>query len=130
MSTVVRKRLFALITFALSVVGSAGAASDALGPAFRIIREAVEKDEFPGAIALVARGGKILRHEAYGLRDVENRLPFTTNTLCWIASITKPITVAAAMTLVDSGKLALDDPVEKTQFVPLLQMFLNNDCHL
>ena len=113
MSTVVRKRLFALITFALSVVGSAGAASDALGPAFRIIREAVEKDEIPGAIALVARGGTILRHEAYGLRDIENRLPFTTNTLCWIASITKPVTVAAAMTLVDVGKLALDDAIEK-----------------
>src|SRR5437773_5641456 len=113
MSAVVRKRLFALITFALSVVGSAGAASDALGPAFRIIREAVEKDEIPGAIALVARGGTILRHEAYGLRDIENRLPFTTNTLCWIASITKPVTVAAAMTLVDVGKLALDDAIEK-----------------
>src|SRR5262249_33700920 len=35
------------------------------------------------------------------------------NTLCWIASITKPVTVAAAMTLVDAGKLALDEPVEK-----------------
>src|SRR2546426_7164346 len=112
MSTVVRKRLFALITFALSVVGSAGAASDALGPAFRISREAVEKDEIPGAIALVARGGTILRHEAHGLRDIENQLPFTTNTLCWIASITKPVTVAAAMTLVDAKKLSLDDLVE------------------
>ena len=61
----------------------------------------------------MARGGKIVRQEAYGLRDIENRLPFTTNTLCWIASITKPVTVAAAMTLVDSGKIALDDPVEK-----------------
>jgi CubicO group peptidase (beta-lactamase class C family) len=62
---------------------------------------------------LVARDGKILRHEAYGLRDIEARLPFTTNTLCWIASITKPVTVASAMTLVDAGKLALDDAVEK-----------------
>jgi CubicO group peptidase (beta-lactamase class C family) len=55
----------------------------------------------------------VLRHEAFGLRDIENQLPFTTNTLCWIASITKPVTVAAAMTLVDAGKLALDDPIEK-----------------
>src|SRR5439155_23523382 len=51
--------------------------------------------------------------EACGLRDIENELRFTTNTLCWIASITKPVTVAAAMTLVDAGKLALDAPVEK-----------------
>src|SRR6185295_10728437 len=56
---------------------------------------------------------QVLRHEAFGLRDIENRLPFTTNTLCWIASITKPVTAAAAMTLVDAGKLGLEDPVEK-----------------
>lgn len=86
--------------------------ADALEPAFRLVREAVEKSEVPGAIALVARQGRILRHEAFGLRDIENKLPFTTNTLCWIASITKPVTVAAAMTLVDKGKLKLDDLVE------------------
>src|SRR3989442_191748 len=113
MSTVVRTLRLALISFALSVGGSAGAASDSLDPAFRLIRGAVQKDEVPGAIALVARGGRILRHEAFGLRDIEGQLPFTTNTLCWIASITKPVTVAAAMTLVDAGKLALNDPVEK-----------------
>ena len=88
-------------------------ASHSLDPAFHLVRDSVAKNEIPGAIALVARGGNIVRHEAYGLRDIENRLPFTTNTLCWIASITKPVTVAAAMTLVDAGKLALDDPVEK-----------------
>jgi CubicO group peptidase (beta-lactamase class C family) len=84
-----------------------------LDQAFGLIREAVEKGEVPGAIALVARRGKILRQEACGLRDIENQLPFRTNTLCWIASITKPVTVAAVMTLVDAGKLALDDAVEK-----------------
>jgi len=112
-STVARTCRIALVAFALAVVGPVNAASDALDSAFRLIREAVEKDEVPGAIALVARGGRILRHEAFGLRDIENQLPFTTNTLCWIASITKPVTVAAAMTLVDAGKLALDDSVEK-----------------
>src|SRR4051812_8444621 len=91
-----------LIAFALSVAGSAGTPNDALDPAFQLIRDAVDKNEVPGAIALVARGGTILRHEAHGLRDIENQLPFTTNTLCWIASITKPVTVAAAMTLVDA----------------------------
>src|SRR5438093_9035801 len=120
MSTVDRTLRSALITLALSAAGSAVAvdppavaASDSLDSAFRLIREAVEKNEVPGAVALVARDGTILRHEAYGLRDIENQLPFRTNTLCWIASITKPVTVSAAMTLVDAGKLALDDPVEK-----------------
>src|SRR5688572_18966295 len=82
-----------------------------LDAAFQLVRHAVETNHVPGAIALVARDGRVLRHEAFGVRDIENQLPFTTNTLCWIASITKPVTVAAAMTLVDAGKLALDDPV-------------------
>jgi CubicO group peptidase (beta-lactamase class C family) len=84
-----------------------------LDAAFNLVRDAIQTNAVPGAIALVARNGTILRHEARGWRDIENRLPFTTNTLCWIASITKPVTTAAAMTLVDAGNLALDDPVEK-----------------
>jgi CubicO group peptidase (beta-lactamase class C family) len=87
--------------------------ADRLDAAFRGVREAVEKDEIPGAIALVARGGKVLREEACGTSDLEGRVPFAKNTLCWIASITKPVTTAAAMKLVDAGKLSLDDPVEK-----------------
>jgi len=104
-----------LCAFSFATIAALRAAehSDALDSAFRLVRDAVEKDEVPGAIALVARGGTILRHEAYGRSNIENQRPFTTNTLCWIASITKPVTVAAAMTLVDAGKLALDDPVEK-----------------
>ena len=113
MSTVARTSRIALVALTLAVAHPVAAADDPLEPAFRLVRDAVEKGEVPGAIALVARGGRILRHEAFGLRDIENQLPFTTNTLCWIASITKPVTVAAAMTLVDAGKLALDDSVEK-----------------
>jgi CubicO group peptidase (beta-lactamase class C family) len=86
---------------------------DKLDAAFQILRDAVDQNEVPGYIALVAHHGKVVRHEARGLSDLENQIPFTTNTLCWIASITKPVTVAAAMTLVYAGKLSLDDPVEK-----------------
>src|SRR6476660_1214156 len=85
----------------------------ALDGAFRLVREAVTWGDVPGAAALVARDGKIVREEAYGLCDVENKLAFTPGTLCWIASITKPVTVAAAMKLVETGKLALDDSIEK-----------------
>jgi CubicO group peptidase (beta-lactamase class C family) len=81
--------------------------------AFQLLRDAVDKGELPGYIALVKRNGTVIRHEAFGLRDIEKNLPFATDTLCWIASITKPVTVAAAMTLVDARKLALDDPIEK-----------------
>lgn len=100
----------ALFFLATLVIGHS---QDQLEGAFRLLRDAVDRGEVPGYIALVARHGQVLRHEAYGLCDLENQRPFTTNTLCWIASITKPVTVAAAMTLVEAGKLALDDPVEK-----------------
>ena len=117
MSTNVLAGLFSLalssLCFAAAEDSRAAARNDPLEPAFHLIRQAVENNEVPGAIALVARSGTILRHEAYGLSDIENQIPFATNTLCWIASITKPVTVAAAMTLVDTRKLALDDPVEK-----------------
>ena len=103
---------FLLIVF-VGVGWSAAVRADSLDPAFALVRKAVEGNEIPGAIALVARQGQVVRHEAFGLRDIEDQLPFTTNTLCWIASITKPVTVAAAMTLVDAGKIELDDPVEK-----------------
>src|SRR5436190_6946799 len=99
------KHLF--IAYVLLATVAKVAAADSLEPAFRIVRDAVEKNEVPGAVALVARHGRVLRHEAYGLSDIEKQIPFTTNTLCWIASITKPVTVAAAMTLVDARKLAL-----------------------
>ncbi len=103
-----------LNTEALAAVPSQRVGRQAsLDTAFQLVRDAVEKNDVPGAIALVARNGRVLRHEAFGWRDIEGRLPFTTNTLCWIASITKPFTVAAAMTLVDAGSVALDDPVEK-----------------
>ena len=105
------KQIFLGLIILTGIIRGRGA--DHLDSAFQILRDAVDRGEIPGCIALVVRHGQVIRHEAYGLRDIENQVPFTTNTLCWIASITKPVTVAAAMTLIDSRKLALDDPVEK-----------------
>jgi CubicO group peptidase (beta-lactamase class C family) len=91
-------------------------AQQSFDAAFRLVDDAVKHDDIPGAIALVAHRGRILREEAFGVSDVENMIPMTPRTLCWIASITKPVTVAAAMKLVEQGQISLDDPVEK--FLP------------
>lgn len=88
----------------------------ALEAAFRLIEDAVRDNVVPGAIALVAQDGKVVREQAFGVRRLDPQAPMATDTLCWIASITKPITVAAAMQLVERGELSLDDPVEK--FLP------------
>src|SRR5262245_9237466 len=107
------KRVQFVLNVLAAVVLSVAAQADSLDAAFGVVRKAVEENEVPGGLALVARRGQIIRHESYGLSDIENLLSFTTITLCWIASIIKPVTVAAAMTLVDAGKIELDDPVEK-----------------
>jgi CubicO group peptidase (beta-lactamase class C family) len=97
----------------LLLAGTAAFAQSPVENAFAIVKDAVEKGQAPGASALVARDGRILRQEAYGSSDLENKVRFRTDTLCWLASVTKPVTAAAVMTLVDAGKIALDDPVEK-----------------
>jgi CubicO group peptidase (beta-lactamase class C family) len=80
------------------------------------IREAVDGGLLAGAVTLVWQGGKVLQVNEIGHRDVDAGAPMQRDTLFRIASMTKPITVAAAMTLVEEGKLALRDPI--TRWLP------------
>ena len=91
----------------------AGAAPDApdFGPAFAVAGRAVADGVAPGAVALVMRDGAIVRAEAFGLGDPERGRPMSADTVCWLASVTKPVTAAAAMVLVQEGRLSLDEPV-------------------
>ena len=75
------------------------------------IREACDTGLLAGAVTMVWQHGKVLQVNEVGYRDVDARLPMQRDTLFRIASMTKPVTVAAAMTLVDEGKLALRDPI-------------------
>src|SRR4051812_21699195 len=77
------------------------------------IREAIDAGHLAGAVTLVWRSGQVLQVNELGHRDVHADLPMRRDTIFRIASMTKPVTVAAAMTLVDEGKLALTDPVAK-----------------
>lgn len=103
---------FALVL--LSLAPASGLAQDRrLEPALQIVSEAVASGDVPGAGVLVMQDGKTLVAEAFGTADLNARRAFRPNTIAWIASLTKPVTAAAAMTLVDQGRLALDDRVEK-----------------
>lgn len=84
-----------------------------LSSALEIVSGAVERGDVPGAAVLVVQHGETVAEEAYGSADPSAGSPFRTDSICWIASLTKPVTAAAAMTLVDQGRLGLDDPVEK-----------------
>jgi CubicO group peptidase (beta-lactamase class C family) len=73
----------------------------------------VDSHALAGAVTLVADKDKVLSLEAVGFADVAAQKPMKTDALFWIASQSKSITAAAFMTLVDDGKVKLDDPVEK-----------------
>ncbi|MEY3897366.1 MAG: hypothetical protein RLZZ214_2887 [Verrucomicrobiota bacterium] len=69
--------------------------------------------EISGAVTLVADGTHILHLSADGLADIGNQTPMATDSIFWIASMTKPITATAVMMMQEEGKLSVDDPVSK-----------------
>ena len=77
------------------------------------ISEAVDAGLLAGAVTLVWQGGNVLQVNAIGSRDIEAKLPMQRDTIFRIASMTKPVTVAAAMALAEEGKLALSDPISR-----------------
>ncbi|MCA9218436.1 MAG: beta-lactamase family protein [Planctomycetales bacterium] len=87
-----------------------------LKPALDIIEQAVSSGDIPGASVLILQNEKIIVDRAFGICDRRDQRAFQPDTICWIASLTKPITAAAAMTLVEDGKLDLDATVD--QYLP------------
>ena len=87
--------------------------AQAQAPAVAALQPFVDKHELAGAVALVADKGKVLSVEAVGFADVAGKQAMKTDALFWIASQSKAMTATAVMMLVDEGKIALDDPVEK-----------------
>jgi D-alanyl-D-alanine carboxypeptidase len=78
-----------------------------------IIRETMEAQGIPGLAAAIVKGDEILAAEAFGYRDLEDKLPMTTGTVMPIASLSKSFTATAIMQLVEEGKLRLDDPIAR-----------------
>ncbi|HPA17777.1 MAG TPA: serine hydrolase domain-containing protein [Verrucomicrobiae bacterium] len=85
-------------------------ASDAIAS---VLRPFVDRHILAGAVTLVADKDKVLDVTTIGYADVGTKKPMGADDLFWIASMSKPITAAALMILVDQGKVSVDDPVEK-----------------
>jgi CubicO group peptidase (beta-lactamase class C family) len=73
----------------------------------------VEKQLIAGAVTLVESKERVLDFQTIGYADVARKTPMRTDTMFWIASMSKPITATALMMLVDEGKVNIDDPVSK-----------------
>jgi CubicO group peptidase (beta-lactamase class C family) len=78
-----------------------------------IVQRAVQQRTVPGVVVAIANKDRILYYKSFGLMDVAREKPMTNDTIFRIASMTKPVTSAAIMMLVEQGKLKLDDPVSK-----------------
>ncbi|MBA2117457.1 serine hydrolase domain-containing protein [Bremerella alba] len=77
------------------------------------VSKLVDKNVVAGAVTLVAEDGKLVHLSAVGKADLETNKPMTRDAMFAIASMTKPISATALMTLVEEGKVNLDDPVSK-----------------
>src|SRR6185369_1141841 len=75
------------------------------------IRPNVEAGQLAGATALVWREGAVQQLAAVGCRDLSTGLPVERDTIFRIASMSKPVTTVAALTLLDEGRFALDEPI-------------------
>ncbi len=78
--------------------------------------KAIANGDIPGAVALVARHGKIVYHKAFGLADNSGNRSLKKDDIFRIASQTKAITATAVMMLWEEGHFRLDDPISK--FIP------------
>ena len=93
-----------------------GMSSERLQLATAILRQYVADRKIAGAVAAVARRGKLVYLEPVGLQSFESRAPMTERSLFRIYSMTKAVTAVAVMMLVEEGKLRLTDPASK--FLP------------
>lgn len=73
----------------------------------------IERKEAAGFVTLVARRGKVVHHEAHGNRGMSVKEPMPSDALFDLASMTKPITVAVALMLLEEGRFTLTDPISK-----------------
>src|SRR5262245_37723220 len=71
----------------------------------------VRDGELAGAAALIWRQGHVAHTVTVGTRDLQSGQPVERDTIFRIASMTKPVTTVAALTMLDEGRFALDEPI-------------------
>lgn len=76
-----------------------------------ILRQKCDAKEIPGVVAIAASGSDVIYQGAFGKRDLSKPDAMTEDSVFWIASMTKAVTSAGAMQLVEQGKLSLDAPI-------------------
>jgi CubicO group peptidase (beta-lactamase class C family) len=95
-----------------------GLSSAALGRLSTAIQARIGQGHLPGAVALIARHGKVAYFEAFGKQDPAGGAPMVKDSIFRIYSMTKPIVSVGVMMLWEEGRLLLNDPIE--EYLPAL----------
>ncbi len=103
--------LFALAAVLTPRAFAAGDRGALLERIDELVSDSMAATQTPGVSVAVQAGGELVVARGYGLADVENRVPATEHTVYRIGSVTKQFTAAAALKLVEAGKVSLDDPI-------------------
>lgn len=92
---------------------SVGMSTERLARIDSMCIKAVSEGKIPGAVALIARNGKIVYYKAFGMADNQTGRILTRDDIFRLASQSKAITATAVMMLWEEGKFQLDDPISK-----------------
>ena len=90
-----------------------GMSSERLLRIDQMLERRIAAGQMTGAVAIVARKGKIVHLTAKGVMDLESKQPVTPATMFRVASMTKPVTSVAVMMMIEEGKIRLNDPVSR-----------------
>jgi CubicO group peptidase (beta-lactamase class C family) len=93
-----------------------GLSTERLARIDRAIEASISQRRIAGAVAIIARHGKVAYHKAFGMADIEARRPMRTDDMFRLYSMTKPVISVALLTLYEEGKFQLTDPLDK--FIP------------
>lgn len=77
------------------------------------LEEAVRQGNIPGAVVMIRHHGRTVYEHAAGFADLETRRALRMDDIFMMASMAKPVSATAILTLVDAKQLSLDDPVKK-----------------
>src|SRR5262249_28321792 len=111
MTSLVSRRRFLTGSAALFAATRAAASDSHYVPFDKLMEGFIEEHTVPGAALAVSHNREIVYSKGFGLADTEKKSHVEADSLFRIASISKPITAAAVLQLVDARRVKLDDPV-------------------
>jgi CubicO group peptidase (beta-lactamase class C family) len=96
-----------------TVPATVGLSVERLDRLSSVLQSEVARGRVPGAVALIARNGRVGYFESFGQRDPAAGTPMAKDSIFRIYSMTKPVVSVAAMMLWEQGRFLLDDPIGK-----------------